>query len=74
MCFRLADCIVDGPGVAVGNTAHLIDALRSSGGRARLLVRRRRIRSRCLHTTQLNKLGHAEHGLLLEQGIFSSVY
>ncbi|PSN54915.1 hypothetical protein C0J52_01656 [Blattella germanica] len=47
----------------------VIETVRSSGGVANMVIRRRRMGGRCLYTTQLH-VNLGEHGLTLETGIY----
>ncbi|KAJ9592918.1 hypothetical protein L9F63_015423, partial [Diploptera punctata] len=47
----------------------VLETVRSSGGVANMVIRRRRLGGRCLYTTQLH-VNMGEHGLSLETGLY----
>jgi discs large protein 5 len=49
-----------------------LEAMRTGGNVAHIVVRRRRGSARCLYTTQLQLNSSRDHGLTLETGIYIS--
>ncbi|XP_069696680.1 disks large homolog 5 isoform X2 [Periplaneta americana] len=68
---KLNDCISRVNNLDCSNVSKrmVLETVRSSGGVANMVVRRRRMGGRCLYTTQLH-LNVSEHGLSLETGIY----
>ncbi|XP_068081799.1 disks large homolog 5 [Anabrus simplex] len=68
---KVNDCISRVNNLDCSNVSKrmVIETLRSGGGVANMVVRRRRFGGRCLYTTQL-QLNMNEHGLSLETGIY----
>ncbi|KDR24048.1 Disks large-like protein 5 [Zootermopsis nevadensis] len=68
---KLNDCISRVNNLDCSNVSKrmVLETVRSGGGVASMVVRRRRMGGRCLYTTQLH-LNVSEHGLTLETGIY----
>ncbi|XP_063244378.1 disks large homolog 5 isoform X2 [Bacillus rossius redtenbacheri] len=68
---KVHDCISRVNNLDCSNVSKrmVLETVRSSSGRASMVVRRRRMAGRCLYTTQLH-LSISEHGLTLETGIY----
>ncbi|XP_046989879.1 disks large homolog 5 [Schistocerca americana] len=68
---KVHDCISRVNNLDCSNVSKrmVVETVRSSGGIASMVVRRRRIGGRCLYTTQL-QLNMTDHGLTLETGIY----
>ncbi|XP_065342347.1 disks large homolog 5 isoform X2 [Cloeon dipterum] len=54
------------------NKHMVLEAMRTGGNVAHIVVRRRRGSARCLYTTQLQLSSNRDHGLTLETGIYIS--
>ncbi|XP_059475211.1 disks large homolog 5 [Neocloeon triangulifer] len=54
------------------NKHMVLEAMRTGGNIAHIVVRRRRGSARCLYTTQLQLSSNRDHGLTLETGIYIS--
>lgn len=67
------DCIVRVNNLDCSNVSKrmVLETVRSNGGTAIIVVRRRRVGARSLYTTQL-QLNNYDHGVLLETGIYIS--
>nr|CAD7404625.1 unnamed protein product [Timema cristinae] len=68
---KVNDCISRVNNLDCSNVSKrmVLETVRSGGGVANMVVRRRRMGGRCLYTTQL-RLNVNEHGLSLETGIY----